>query len=264
LLAGLWLGWAAGSAPALPRLAARDFSPTQQRGAEVGTALLVQYYQQLPEREPGEDAVTWARRLRAAVEAFRNLVTERYTEATLQRLLDSTQAQARRAAVFALSLVGTMRSNPAVAALLRDDDAVVRRLAVDTLWSLWFRADTEANNQELQRVMRLRDPEKALAGFDALIRKAPQFAEAYNQRAILYWRLEEFDKSVADCVRVLQLNPYHFGAQSGMAQCYLKLKNPRAALEAFRSAYLLHPTMEGVAETIRALESALGEEGKSK
>ena len=43
----------------------------------------------------------------------------------------------------------------------------------NALWSLWFRADTDANNQELQRLIRLRDQEQAVAGLSMLIKRAP-------------------------------------------------------------------------------------------
>ena len=32
-----------------------------------------------------------------------------------------------------------------------------------------------------------------------------------------FWELEEWPKAIADCEKVLRLNPYHFGAYSGMA-----------------------------------------------
>jgi tetratricopeptide (TPR) repeat protein len=127
---------------------------------------------------------------------------------------------------------------------------------------LWFRADSEANNAELQRLMRMRDPKKALVGFESLIKNARSFAEAYNQRAIVHFRLEQFENSISDCETVLRLNPHHFGAQSGMAQCYLKLRKPKAALRAFKNALRINPNLEGVEETIRALQEVLGEEGK--
>lgn len=260
LVAGLVLN---GMTPAgaETRRGARDPSPLLQRGAEVGTALLVEYYQELPEPREGDDAERWAASLQSALDAFKKKVAARYTEGTLQRLLDSSDGQARRAAVLALGLMGTLKSNKLVSARLRDEDRMVRQLADDALWATWFRADNEANNQELQRLRRLRDPNKALAGFNQLIKKAPRFAEAYNQRAILYFRLEEFQKSIADCERVMKLNPFHFGAQAGMAQCYMKMKKPKAALKAFRGALKINPNLEGVEETIRALEDVLGEEG---
>src|SRR5262249_11226463 len=156
----------------------------QPRGAEVGTALLVEFYEQLPERPEGMGPEAWAARMQAALEKFRRQVLKRYSEGTLQRLLYSVDSRSRRAAVLALGLVGSYASNDLVAARLRDDDPQVRELATDALWAIWFRADTEANNKDLQRIMRLRDGEKKLNALEALIRKAPGFAEAYNQRAI--------------------------------------------------------------------------------
>jgi tetratricopeptide (TPR) repeat protein len=225
-------------------------------------ALLIEYYRRIPERKDNEEAETWAVRLQEALDGFKQEVKARYSEGTLQRLVAGPNAEARRAAVVALGLVGTMGSNKAVAQRLHDGDAQVRQLATDALWALWFRAGSDAQNQELQRIMRLRDPDEALQGFQALIKKAPKFAEAYNQRAILWFRLEEYQKSIADCEATLKLNPYHFGAQGGMGQCYMKLRKPRGALKAFKAALRLNPNLEGVEDTIRTLEDVLGEEGK--
>ncbi len=228
----------------------------------MGTALLVEFYQQLPEPREGDSPRRSAQRFNAAMEAFKKQTAERYTEGTLQRLLYAPNVESRRAAVLALGVLGTMACNEHLARRLHDEDQGVRHLTADALWSLWFHADSEASNKELQRLVRLRDMEKALAGLDGLIKKAPNFAEAYNQRAIVHFRMKEFQKSIADCARTLKLNRYHFGAQGGMAQCYMNLRKPRAALKAFRNAHRMNPELEGVEETIRALENALGEEGK--
>jgi Tfp pilus assembly protein PilF len=59
---------------------------------------------------------------------------------------------------------------------------------------------------------------------------------------------------VADCERALELNPYHFGAQSGMGQCYMKMGKPRAALRAFRQALETNPTLTHLSDTIETLE----------
>jgi tetratricopeptide (TPR) repeat protein len=226
--------------------------------------MLVEYYKRLPERQEKESAKSWAVRIQEGLGAFKKEVAARYSQGTLQRLLANPCTDARRAAVMGLGLTGTMDSNKALAARLHDNDAQVRRLTADALWALWFRADSEANNLELQRLMRLRDPQQALASYEALLKKTPTFAEAYNQRAILHFRLDQFDKSIADCETVLKLNPHHFGAQSGMAQCYLKLRKPKAALRAFQGALRINPNLDGVEETIKALEEALGEEGKTE
>jgi tetratricopeptide (TPR) repeat protein len=259
---GLAVVWSAALAHAGTRFASRDTSSLQTKGAEVGQAFLVEFYDELRQTDAGDPQRRSAERLKAALETFQEKVQTRYTEGTLQRLLDCPTVEARRAAVLALGLIGTLESNGAVAAMLHDEDRTVRQMAVEALWSLWFRGDTDAHNQALHRAMGQIDPHKAIAGLSALIQSAPAFAEAYNQRAIVYFRLEEYQDSIADCEAALKLNPYHFGAQAGMAQCYMKLKKPRAALKAFRRAHHINPNLEGVEETIHFLENALGEEGK--
>lgn len=227
----------------------------------MSTPLLVEFFNQLPDRRASEGA-EGGKALQKALSAFKKRVAERYNEGTLLRVLDSTDPRTRRAALLALGLLGSMEINAALAARLHDDDPDVCRAAADALWSLWFRADTPAHNDELQRLSRLRDREKALAGLDALVQKAPNFAEAYNQRAIVAFRLKQFERSIADCEKVMQLNPYHFGAQAGLAQGLLQLRRHKAALKAFRHALRINPNMDGIADTIRALENALGEEGR--
>jgi tetratricopeptide (TPR) repeat protein len=201
-------------------------------------------------------------RRRAAIHVFTKQVAARYNEGTLLRLLATGAVAARRAAVFALGLLGSPAANDVLAARLHDEDEVVARMAGDALWNLWFRGDNPAHSDELYRLSKLRDREKALAGLSELITRAPRFAEAYNQRAILYFRLEQFDRSAADCEATLRLNPHHFGAQAGLGQCYLRLRKHRAALKAFRVALRINPRLEGIAETVRALENTLGEEGR--
>jgi tetratricopeptide (TPR) repeat protein len=230
-------------------------------------AELLRFYRRLPPRGPGENVPAWTRRLREALTTFDSEVAACYLEGTLQRLLHSSSAETRQAAVLALGRQGSMAVNRALAGMLRDKDSPVRQLAAEALWSLWFRADSPENNQELQRLSSLlgRDDlntQQALQDFAALLRRAPRFAEAYNQRAILFFRIGEWQRAAADCTRALRLNRHHFGAASGLAQCYLKLKKVRLALRAYRRAYQINPNLAGVQQAIRSLEKLLGEEGK--
>ncbi len=225
----------------------------------MSNSLLVEYYQQIPE---GRSAVKPKMTRKEALEVFKQRIAERYTEGTLLRILSHGDNVSRRAGLLALGLLGSSKACPGIAACLHDEDREIAQTASDTLWTLWFRADIPANNAELQRLARVRDRDKSLAGLTALIERAPEFAEAYNQRAIVYFRLKKFDRAVSDCEKTLALNPQHFGAQAGLGQCYMQMRKHRAALRAFRAALRINPHMDGVAETIRALENALGEEGR--
>jgi len=222
-------------------------------------ALLIDYFQQLPVLPDGDFLAVRSAELHRHLERFRRRVATRYGEGTLQRLLTHAGPQARRAALLALGLQGSMSSNPGVAGLLHDDDAQVRRLAADALWNIWFRAEGEPSKRELQRLSQMKDANKSLRGLNGLVEKCPDFAEAFNQRAIIHFKLGEFAKSAADCKRALERNPFHFGAQAGLAQCLIRMKKPRTALRAFRQALRINPELEGVAETIRDLEESLGE-----
>ena len=226
----------------------------------MGKALLVEFYDQLPEINEGGDPKRWERKCHNALSNFKAVVQSRYTEGTLQRLLQQGNDRTRRAASLALGMVGSMACNKMLTERLRDDDMIVRTLAGDALWRIWMRSDSEANNKELHRLTRLRNREEALAGFDALVRKAPEFAEALNQRAVLLFKMKEYQRSIIDCEKALKLNPCHFGALAGMAQCFMNLRKPRMALKAFRESYRINPNLHGVEQAIRELESVLGEE----
>jgi tetratricopeptide (TPR) repeat protein len=223
------------------------------------TALLVECFQDLPALPDGDFLAGRSAELQTHLDRFRSRVGKKYSEGTLQRLLEHPCSQARRAALLALGLQGTMISNAVVAERLHDEEAQVRRLAQDALWNIWFRAEGDANKRELQRLTQLKDTNKSLRGLELMIQKCPEFAEAYNQRAIVYFRRGEFHKSAADCQRALERNQFHFGAQCGLGQCHIRMKKPRSALRAFRLALRINPELEGVADSIRALEETLGE-----
>jgi tetratricopeptide (TPR) repeat protein len=227
----------------------------------VADALLVAWYRELPQPRPSDDPDLWAAAWKEAVQAFRARVRQRYGGGTLQRLLDSADAEVRLAAVTALGMIGGMEANAPLAARLHDANPLVARKAADALWELWFRGATESQSRALHQIVHLPDFQQALAALDDLIREAPLFAEAYNQRAILFFRRGEYLRSVHDCETTLRLNPCHFGAQYGLAECYVKLGKPRAALRAFRLALEINPMMTGAADMIRALEEQVRESG---
>lgn len=191
-------------------------------------------------------------------DAFQLRVAARYSEGTLGRVLANGPPASRRAAVLALGLVGSMDSNHALALALKDDDATVRSLAVSALWAVWFRADSPANNDALEAIRDMIAEgryQQAEAAASALIERAPKFAEAYNQRAIARYFLGRYPDSAADCREALTRNPYHFGALSGMGQCYLHLNDRPAALRTFQRLLKLQPHSADVRELIAVIES---------
>ena len=74
-----------------------------------------------------------------------------------------------------------------------------------------------------------------------LLEDQPDFAEAWNRRAVLYYLLGEYRKSIDDCLEVLELNPIHFGALHGLGLCYVALGEYRSAIQTFRKALEIQP-----------------------
>jgi tetratricopeptide (TPR) repeat protein len=200
------------------------------------------------------------------LDAFRDRVAARYNEGTLGRILSaSTDVAARRAAVLSLGIMGTFeQSNSVLGKALSDDDPVVRTMAEDALWAVWFRADTPEHNKALTQVALAISHEQldqAEVLVTRLIAGAPNFAEAYNQRAIIYFHQGRFNESVQDCQRVLTRNPYHFGAISGMAECQDRLKRPQDRLKSLRRALKIQPHHTSLRESIRILEAEIESDG---
>jgi tetratricopeptide (TPR) repeat protein len=200
------------------------------------------------------------------LDAFRDRVAVRYNEGTLCRVLTiSGHVAARRAAVLSLGMLGSFeQANAVLARALRDDDVAVRNMAEDALWAIWFRAGTPEHNQALGRVrlaISRRELEAAEVLATRLITDAPHFAEAYNQRAIIYFHQGRFAESVRDCQSVLSRNPYHFGAISGMAECLLRLDRRKEALKMLRRALKLQPHHNSLREAIRILEAEIESDG---
>lgn len=232
------------------------------RDSPVSDPLLVTWYAKLPQPRPGDDPDLLKAGLQSAMRSYGDEVAARYTEGTLQRLLASGPVPARRAAALALGLVGGMASNPGLAAALRDADELVRQFAADAMWEVWLRGGTADQNKRLRSAVGQADAARSLAALDALVKAAPDFAEAYNQRAIVHYRRGEFARGVADCEAVLRLNPFHFGAAAGMGQCYVRMNKPKAAVRAFQQALDINPELDDLKETISALKRVI--EGRER
>jgi tetratricopeptide (TPR) repeat protein len=200
------------------------------------------------------------------VDEFRERVRARYNEGTLGRILTGSPAvSARRAAVLSLGMLGTFeQSNAVLGKALRDQDLAVRSMAEDALWAVWFRADTPEHNQRLEQVRHLigrEQLEEAETLVIRLIADAPDFAEAYNQRAFVLFLLGRFAESAEECQRVLARNPYHIGAIEGLAKCQLSLNRPREALKSLRRAFKLRPHNAALGNSIHELETQIESDG---
>lgn len=185
---------------------------------------------------------------------------EHWTSDELVALLASECDDTVKVAAACLGLVGTWSACGALARTLHHDDALVVSMAEHALWLIWFRHPDPQICRDLQRAVRLIDrgrEREAIGQLDDLIARAPDFAEAFNQRAIACCFVEHPLDAVADCKRAVRLNPQHFAALAGMGHCFVQLSCYHEALQAYRAALNIHPRMEGVRQSIRQLQRIL-------
>lgn len=127
---------------------------------------------------------------------------------------------------------------------LKNPDEAVRELATRKLWRIWFQQKGIYGLEIIERSQKLLDSgEMAEAEMllTQLIREQPDFAEAWNRRAFLYYSASDYEKSLADCQKVVAINPVHFGALHGMGLCYAALGKYEQAIQSFRRALSIQP-----------------------
>jgi tetratricopeptide (TPR) repeat protein len=194
------------------------------------------------------------------VDEFTRRILARYTPATLERLLRAAPNMGRRAAALALGLVADYRSNQALGDALQDGDPGVRHLSEAAIRNVWLRDGEPVRQQQLRTIARSNASgrhRKALLQATELIGFTGQIAEAWNQRAIAHFGLTRYTESIHDCRQALQLNSYHFAAQAGIGQCFLRLGNDLWALESFRRALNIYPDLDDVRDQVALLERKL-------
>jgi tetratricopeptide (TPR) repeat protein len=126
------------------------------------------------------------------------------------------------------------------------------------IWIEWSKSGSPALDLLLQRgrdALAVGDTNLAIEHFTAIIDQDPGFAEGWNARATAFYQSGEFGPSIADIAQVLQLNPRHFGALSGLGTILEEAGKPDQALEVYKAALEIHPQMEGVIEAVKRLET---------
>ncbi|MES2791708.1 MAG: tetratricopeptide repeat protein [Planctomycetota bacterium] len=194
--------------------------------------------------------------LQPMAEQIRLEMQRHYSPRHLEQLLAGGDVETRRAAALGIGLVGDTYSQFAVATALHDPDLEVCRRAEAASWQVWMRLGTQDQQTRLVRVqelIRAQELHDAVAQVSLLIQTSPEYAEAWNQRALTYYQMQRYRDAIPDCHRALQLNPLHFGASSGLAQCHMRLNELPQALDAFQLTVKLHPNMPGLKEQISVL-----------
>ena len=143
------------------------------------------------------------------------------------------------------------------ARLHKASDEQAAKATEEKIWELWARSDSSTAEVLLgQAVVAMNAAENAasLEILDRIVAAYPSYAEAWNKRATLQFMLGNYNASLRDIDKVLDLEPRHFGALAGRGMIYQRQEKWGPALEAFREALKMNPNMLGVKNAIQELE----------
>lgn len=117
----------------------------------------------------------------------------------------------------------------------------------EEIWDAWLVSGSPTVDTLMQRGLDYQeqeDNEAARDAFDRAIAILPDYAEAWNRRAVLFFNDGKYDEAIADLETTLQYEPRHFGAWIGLGMIFESVDRPDAALKAYEKALAIHPLAE--------------------
>jgi Flp pilus assembly protein TadD len=164
------------------------------------------------------------------------------------------ERQERATAAAGLVAVGAQEE---LLRALRSDSDTTRELAANALTDLWFNAAGDDAYEHLQTSLQAIDQhefKEAMFVVNRLVQKYPFFAEGWHVRANLFWRLGQIDRTMADCKKVVLLNPNHFLAWQCMGLCQMQTGDLENARRSLRAAQQLSPFDPALNQYVRRCE----------
>ena len=124
------------------------------------------------------------------------------------------------------------------------------------IWALWLRTPSDTAALLMMRAKAAMDAQKydvALKLLDAVVKLRPDYVEAWNRRATVYYLQNDYQHSLEDIEQVLVREPRHFGALAGLGMIMQDLGDEKRALDAFRKALAVNPYLDKLPEMVKTL-----------
>jgi tetratricopeptide (TPR) repeat protein len=140
--------------------------------------------------------------------------------------------------------------------LHRENDANPKA-TIEKIWALWSRNDSAMAEIILsQSVKAMRDGvfETSEAMMNELLGSYPDYTEALNQRAMLYYNMKRYGDAQNDIEAALTQEPRHFGALAGLAAIYQAQGHVAKAAAALRDAIAVNPHLQTAKDVLKQLE----------
>lgn len=120
----------------------------------------------------------------------------------------------------------------------------------------WARSGSDTADllmSRAQEAIKTGDHPLAIEILDRLIAIEPTWAEGWNQRANVFFLMEDPVRAMLDIGEALKREPRHFGALGGLASILRQQGEEKLALKAYRQAMAIYPQMEGLKEQVDSL-----------
>jgi tetratricopeptide (TPR) repeat protein len=135
-----------------------------------------------------------------------------------------------------------------------DDDS--SKAIEERIWAMWMMSGSDTCNLLMTRVKAAadgKDYDLAIKLLNAIITIKPDFVEAWNQRATVFYLKNDYGHAIADIGQVLAREPRHFGALSGLGLILQDIGDDKDALEAYRKALAIDPHLEHIPDVVKTL-----------
>jgi tetratricopeptide (TPR) repeat protein len=141
-------------------------------------------------------------------------------------------------------------------ALKAAPDAEIAKQVENRIWATWLASGSDTADLLMSRVkaaIEAKDSRLAIQLLGSIIEIKPDYIEAWNRRATLFFALKDYGRATADLQEVLSREPRHFGALAGLGMILEEVGEDKQALEAFRKALAVNPHMQKIPEHVKAL-----------
>ncbi len=135
------------------------------------------------------------------------------------------------------------------------DDATAKAIE-ERIWAMWTLSRSDTANLLMTRVktaIEAKDLDLAIKLLDGIVKAKPDYVEAWNRRATIYYMQKDYGHALADIRQVLKREPRHFGALAGFGLILQDIGDDKQALEVYRRVLTLYPRMERIPDIVKTL-----------
>ena len=135
------------------------------------------------------------------------------------------------------------------------ESALITSKAIQQRWAHSGSDTADLLMQRADAALASNDRPLAIEILDRLIVLDPDWAEAWNRRATVFFLEDDLSRSAADIQEVLAREPRHFGALMGLGGILERIGDDRKALEAYERVLEVYPLLPSAQKAVERLKT---------